>query len=233
MFSQLIGDELNPLLVIDNFSPAADTLVVAAQDEQRFALPAGDYYPGIKATVQCPDYATMFEVFRERIVEVFGLQQSNQMRVDNSCYAIANTPADKLLPIQSIPHFDTCDAQQLAAVHYLCNASFGGTSFYQHRATGFEAISADRSATYQRVLGHQATSQGLPPCGYINGSTPLFKKIAEVEVDFNRVVIYRSSVLHSGNIRHLSDRCINDACINDTCIDAPHRVTITSNLVFR
>ena len=39
-----------------------------------------------------------------------------------------------------------------------------------------------------------------PPKGYIQGSTPIFEQIAQIEGLYNRVVVYPNSLLHSGRI---------------------------------
>src|SRR5690606_40063559 len=40
----------------------------------------------------------------------------------------------------------------------------------------------------------------LPILGYINGDSALFEQIDSVEGVYNRIVVYRRNVLHSGNI---------------------------------
>jgi len=42
--------------------------------------------------------------------------------------------------------------------------------------------------------------QGIPPPGYVNGSTALFEQIAAYDAVFNRALVYRGTSLHSGSL---------------------------------
>ena len=223
MTQYVFGTEQIPVLVIDDFYPDAQSLVEQAGPETGFASKDDDFYPGVKRDLKTPAYLGMLESLCGRLAKVFARIADSECRVDSSCYALTNLPAERLLPIQRIPHFDTTDKRQIAAVHYLCDSSCGGTSFYRHRATGFESISPERSQLYQQSLGRQATTEGLPPPAYISGSTALFEKTGGVDALFNRIVFYPSNILHSGDIRHLGGGAA----------DTKRRLTITSNLVFR
>ena len=219
-----VGAEAHPVLVIDDFVKDAGVLLTAADNRHAFAKNAEDFYPGVKKPLLDCGYQSAFERLTTWIAEVFAVNTDAKLIVDNSCFAVTTTPEHQLLPIQSIPHYDTPDPNQLAVVHYLCDEGFGGTSFYRHRATGYEAIDTKRAGHYQRVLGRQATTEGLPRPQYINGSTNLFEKTGEVEARFNRAIIYSSCLLHSGNIH--PDRITAD-------LSAKVRLTITSNLLVR
>jgi hypothetical protein len=87
-------------------------------------------------------------------------------------------------------------------VHYLCGPEHGGTSFYRHRETGFERISAERLAGYSAKLKTeaQAAQLHLQP-GYIDGDTSMFQRIYQVDAKPNRAIIYPGNLLHSGDIR--------------------------------
>jgi hypothetical protein len=99
-----------------------------------------------------------------------------------------------------VPHIDTHDPNQFAMVHYLCSEHYGGTSFYRHRTTGHESITDTRLEEYFRILKQEVMTGGLPKLAYINGDTSLFERIAQIEVKFNRAIIYRSNALHAGDI---------------------------------
>ena len=100
-----------------------------------------------------------------------------------------------------MPHIDTVQPDRIALVHYLSLDDIAGTAFFRHRSTGFEMISEARCALYNARLDAELSAAGEPPTGYINGDTMLFERIAHVEARYNRAVIYRSALLHSGAIR--------------------------------
>jgi hypothetical protein len=101
---------------------------------------------------------------------------------------------------QRTPHIDTVYPLQFALLHYLCDPDFGGTSFYRHRATGFETLDEDREATYYAVRKGEL-SQEAPPQRYVGDDTGHYARIGGCDAQPNRMAIYRSCLLHSGHIR--------------------------------
>lgn len=99
---------------------------------------------------------------------------------------------------QRLPHFDTANEGQIATVHYLCDPKHGGTAFYRHRSTGFEAITPDRSQRYLETLRNELHEQGPPAPGYVTESNALFEQTEAIDALFDRIVVYKSNVLHSG-----------------------------------
>ena len=50
-------------------------------------------------------------------------------------------------------------------------------------------------------MSHPAhRARGPPPAAYIAGDTPLFERFEHVEARYNRALVYRSMLLHSGAI---------------------------------
>lgn len=91
-------------------------------------------------------------------------------------------------------------ARSIAILHYLSRGDYGGTAFYRHRSTGFETIDAARHPRYMEMLSADFAMHGEPPSGYIQGDTPIFEQIARYDAVFNRALIYRSSLLHCGEV---------------------------------
>ena len=87
-------------------------------------------------------------------------------------------------------------------MHYLFQGDQGGTAIYRHRKTGFECIDESRTLAYYRSLESENNGPYLPKAvdGYIQGDTPLFEQIAAQPGVFNRLVVYRRHLLHSGMI---------------------------------
>lgn len=195
-----IGTELQPVIVIDNFVTDPLALVDLAAGSPAFAAQATDFYPGLRKLVPGDYSRQMLQNVGPIIKEVFELAADTAAKISLCAFSLTTTPVGKLRPIQCVPHIDTHDPNQFAVVHYLCDERYGGTAFYRHRSTGFESITEVRFRDYFRLLKAEVVNQGLPELGYINGSTTLFEQIASFKVKYNRALIYRSNVLHSGNI---------------------------------
>ncbi len=113
---------------------------------------------------------------------------------------MVTTPPAKLQLPQLLPHFDAMDTYQIAVHHYLCTADKGGTSFYRHRRTGYETITLESATGFSGNSMPIWKRPDLPEQTYINGDTNIFERIGSVAAAFNRLIVYRSAVLHSGDI---------------------------------
>ena len=195
-----VGREREPVLVIDGVMRRPDALVDYAATEVSFA-PAGTPdggYPGIRAPAPLNYVGALVRAMDPLVRRAFSLEGVALARAECN-FSIVTTPRDRLMPLQRIPHVDTVDPLQFAFLHYLCDARFGGTAFYRHRATGFEALTPERSAIYDQARDREL-AEAPPQAGYITGDTSLFERTAVFEARFDRLLIYRSRVLHSGHI---------------------------------
>jgi len=193
----LIGREQQPLLVVDNFIPQPEQLLDYALTQGAVSQAAG-LYPGLRSPAPAAFGTFLLQHLARPLQACFGLVPSQLQQID-SYFSLVCTPAAQLSPMQSVPHFDRPCPDELAAIYYLCDERHGGTSFYRHRSTGYEAITPERQALYQQALQVDFQQHGIPQ-GYICGDTPLFEVIATVPARFNRLVLYRCSSLHSGDI---------------------------------
>ncbi|MXO85921.1 hypothetical protein GRI38_07730 [Altererythrobacter aurantiacus] len=198
-----LGEEREPVVVIDNFSGMPGQLLETAR-EARFA-PADAFYPGVRAPLD-PSYldrqrGLMIEVMRR----VFGFR--NEMHVLNASYSIVSSPPDNLEPPQCIPHYDDASGNIIAVMHYLQGRETGGTAFYRHNRTGFECVTPEREAAFHSAKTRDHTEFGAMT-GYHYGDSEAYTMIGEVEAEPDRLVMYRGRLLHSGVIpgdRPLSD----------------------------
>lgn len=195
-----LGEEKNPVVIMDNFFAQPEVLIALANTEPPFNAQTSDYYPGLRKVIT-GDYAQQsLQKIQPLLTRVFQLTDKHTSDISLSAFSLATTPAHKLRPIQCVPHIDTHNPHQFALVHYLCSEHYGGTAFYRHRTTGYESIIESRLQDYFRTLKQEVTTGGLTRLGYIQGDTALFEKIGEIPVKFNRAILYRSNCLHSGNI---------------------------------
>ncbi len=190
------GQEREPVIVIDNFVAQPQRLIDDAAMLHFRAI--GAYYPGIRADVPPTLVSGFMRGLPDIIAETFGVEPD--LDQFESWYSLVITPPEKLDPIQRLPHFDGVEPGRLALLHYLGRSEMGGTSFYRHRSTGFETVTAERKERYTAALKEDVSAQGLPDAAYISGDTEIFSQISHYEAIFNRAIIYRGHTLHCADI---------------------------------
>lgn len=193
--ARLIGREQQPLVVIDGFAPDPDALRTAAMAASFGA--AGRHYPGVRAELPPKYIAGQSALLATVLREVFGCHRS--MRVLDASFSIVTTPPHALSTEQRLPHVDAVEPGRIALLHYLSPDGGDGTAFFRHRSTGFESIDEDRAPGYFARLEAELR-QTPPPPAYIAGDTPLFERFDGVGARYNRALVYRSALLHSGAI---------------------------------
>jgi hypothetical protein len=191
-----MGQEGEPLVIIDQFSGIADQLLQSGRSAQY--QHAGASYPGIRSWAD-PSYldrrrALMMQVMQQ----VYGVSKGVRLQV--STFSLVTLAEDELSPRQRIPHYDHASGEVIAIMHYLQGPESGGTAFYRHRRTGFETITPDREAVYNAALAEDERAHGMPPKRYCHGDSAWFEMIDEVEAQPDRLVLYRGRQLHSGVI---------------------------------
>ena len=190
-----IGAEQQPLVVIDDFAPDPDALRAAAI-ASRFGA-AAHYYPGLRAPLPPGYFEAQQPVVAAALAQGFGATGSTAL-VDASFSMVTRDPA-ALTMGQRLPHCDAHAPERFALTHYLSPDRTDGTAFYRHRATGYETIDDARAPDYQQRLAAELRGAERP-AGYIASDTALFERIAMADAHYNRALIYRSFLLHSGAI---------------------------------
>lgn len=192
-----VGLEGEPVFWLDAVFSDPRAIVDHAATEAAFG-PGGLAYPGVRAAVpQIANHALIYAL-GPVVAQIFGIADGHQLGLETSFSIVTQGPSD-LKPAQRIPHFDVTDPRALAIVIYLCAPHWGGTAFFRHRSTGFETVSADRNAAYNRRLAYELAATPLPQ-GLPDDRHPLFEQIHCVEPVFNRLVLYRSRLLHSATL---------------------------------
>ena len=190
-----VGNARAPVLVIDDAWPDVRSLLETAAQRTDYSIRAL-YYPGLRSTAP-RDYAEgIVASLTEAIRSTFDLR--GELMITDSTFSLVTTPPEQLVPFQRVPHFDSVDQNAIALLHYLCDS--GGTSFYRHRASGIEIVTAETQEAYIRAVNSEVRTHGMPPAQYVGGDTPLFERIAKYDAVLNRVLLYRGSMLHSVNV---------------------------------
>lgn len=196
-----IGNEQEPIIIVDNLLLYPDSVIDYAESGCSFKKDAKDFYPGIRKPL-APAYAeNVYRHLMNTFWTVFSSNATVNIKLLSSVLSLTTTQPKELRPIQSVPHFDSFLTNNVAGVHYLCAEKFGGTSFYRHRTTGFETLNSQRIQEYAKILKAEVMQASTNTFDYINGDTTIFERIASVDAKFNRAIFYRSNILHSGNIQ--------------------------------
>ncbi|MBB6095973.1 hypothetical protein HNQ60_004864 [Povalibacter uvarum] len=191
---QQVGIEQQPLMIVDHMLDDPHAMIEAARTTQ-FYVPEHTNYPGINARLPDAYYRTVIATLRGPLEAAFGLSRSAHLKYFGF-FALATTRSDAARPIQKIPHHDSPDPGRLAMVHYLCQGAFGGTGFFRHKATGFESVDATRRDAYVAAASREL-AQSSDTAAYAGPVMANYEMIGRAEMIFNRLIVYRSHVLHS------------------------------------
>ena len=189
-----VGTEEQPVLVIDDVLLDADDMVDFAA-EATFEVPQTTYYPGLNANLPLAYLRTLLPVLRPTFARAFGIPLDLPLHA-YGFYALATHGLDQLEPLQRVPHYDQVDPMCLAMVHYLCRAQGGGTGFFRHDASRHESITMSRRNGYTKQVATELNDLGERLDGFAGPDTPNYTLIDQVDIKFNRLVLYRSHVLH-------------------------------------
>lgn len=201
-----VGDERQPVIVIDRATGAGEALVdQAAHTGFQSAASIGSGYPGLLGAAPTRYLDAMVRFVLPLIATHFGTGPVVPARARGNFSLVTTSPVD-LTPDQRVPHVDTADDLQFATVHYLCGEEHGGTGFFRHRATGYETIDTARLPHYRSVLDAELAATTAPARYPGDAGDPLFEPLHRCAARFDRLVLYRAGLLHSGLIEALPNR---------------------------
>jgi hypothetical protein len=196
-----VGNDQEPIIIVDDLLLQPEAVIRYAETGYAFQKDSKDFYPGIRKPL-APAYAeNIYQQLMNSFWTVFSSNATVNIKLLSSVLSLTTTQPNALRPIQSVPHFDSYLANNIAGVHYFCAEKFGGTSFYRHRTTGFETLNSQRIQEYAKILKTEVMQASTNSFDYINGDTAIFERIASIDAKFNRAIFYRSNILHSGNIQ--------------------------------
>ena len=176
-----VGHDRAPVVVIENLWPDAQSLFEAAAQRTDYGV-SSLYYPGVRCAAP-RDYANAVVLqLTELIQSTFGFD--DDLVITDSIFSLVVTPPAALVPFQRVPHYDSVDQNRIALLHYLCAS--GGTSFYRHRSSGLETITADSQERYIRTVNDEVRTSGMPPAQYVEGDTEHFERTAKYEAEIGR-----------------------------------------------
>ncbi|MDN3919732.1 DUF6445 family protein [Roseateles violae] len=192
----------HPLVFIDDFLEDPQALVEVAC-RSAFTPYAGvaerKGYPGVRAAVPA-DYSANLTALMEPLIKLnFGVPEELALRKSECAFSLMTVPPQSLGTLQRTPHFDASTPHHMAVLLYLCGPEHGGTAFYRHKATGLQQITPENRERYLDAFA--AELQARPPqARYFSDSDEHFEFLGMMPARFNRLVIYRGSLLHTACI---------------------------------
>jgi hypothetical protein len=195
-----VGDEKTCVIVCDNVLKDLAVVRDTASSTAEFKDESKTAYPGKRAKIPDAYAAKVFPLVTSLIRDNYKLPTSARGHMDAGYFSVVTIAPEELSIQQRLPHYDNTKPYYFATTHYINEGDFGGTSFYKHRPTGFEMITADR--TDRLVQSAQTFLQQSPPRPeYFDESDEHFERIGAVEYKPNRLLIYPGALFHSGIIR--------------------------------
>lgn len=197
-----VGATQSPVVIIDDFSGAAQDIALIADSLAPFPPSSGSYYPGVRRMISQADqeaYSCMLRTCEHAAPFIGGAFGVHGFDLAEASFSVVTTPPQQLQAVQRVPHFDSPEQDLFALLHYLRVPEGSGTAFYRHRATSIERITNENRARFAKVAERELATRSNDS-GYINGSDEFFEQIASVEAVPDRLIIYHGSLLHSGII---------------------------------
>jgi hypothetical protein len=198
--SVAIGD--HQALIIDNFLDNPQAMVEFAARSQFEPYPKFDSkmgYPGIRAPAPAK-YSNHVRSLLDSVIRAnFGVPDELELRKSICAFSLTTMPPGELGPLQRTPHFDASTPYHFAILLYLCEERHGGTGFYRHNATGLQQITAEKREQYLDVY-YQEINAIHPALRYFDHSNAHFSFLGMIPAKFNRLVVYRGSLLHTACI---------------------------------
>jgi hypothetical protein len=214
---QHLGNEREPLVILDHCPIDTAPLVQVAR-QACYAPVHG--YPGIRCRISSTYLAPITYVLKQVLADQFDMP--NGAKVESCSFSIVTIPPDALSEGQRRPHYDDAQGNVLALLHFVDGPETGGTSFYRHRRTGFEAIHPERERLFAQGVHEDEREFGPLPAKYFHGDDERYEMIGHVDPAPGRIILYRGRQLHSG---HILQRPMPDAA------PAQGRLTINTFLV--
>ena len=190
-----VGHDRAPVIVVEEVWPDAGSLFEQAASRTDYGT-SSLYYPGLRCAAPQEYARAIVDSLSTLIHGAFGM--NGVLAITDSVISLVTTPPENLVPFQRVPHYDSTDPSRVALLHYLCAS--GGTSFYRHRGSGIETVTAATEDDYIRQVNAEVRATGMPPAAYVDGDSALFERIARYDAAFNRALIYRGNMLHSVNV---------------------------------
>ncbi|WP_462176838.1 DUF6445 family protein [Pseudoalteromonas gelatinilytica] len=207
--SQVFIGEINEtVIIVDEFLHNLEPVYQFATETAYFQPVGSDgtLYPGKRDEMPAPYYRAFEQLLNELLDQGTITSGENNLYLHRCKLSLVTQNADELNTLQRMPHIDSTDDKTFAAVHYLSDKEWGGTGIYKYLPDNIIRVTADNQNSVHNMIAdtekHSATHQG-----YLNETTELFEKVVDIEAKINRLVIYKSNLLHSAALLNHKKYC--------------------------
>lgn len=197
-----VGNEQQKIIIVDNLLQQPQAMIDFAVSKNEFEKYKGhcNFYPGIRVPAPADYSAALTPAIHSILIKEYeGIDLDWKMNKAECSLSLITVKPEDLRTVQSTPHFDSANTFQFAILVYLCGEEHGGTAFYRHNATNYETITHENRKHFEEVYFKELKEKPIQK-GYFTESNENFSKIGMVSAKFNRMVIYRSCLLHSPHI---------------------------------
>lgn len=197
-----VGNEQQKIIVVDGLLQQPQNIVNYAASKNEFERYKGhcNFYPGIRVPAPTEYSAALAPVVHSILLSEYeGIETDWELNKTECSLSLITLKPEDLRKVQSTPHFDSANPYQFAVLVYLCNETHGGTAFYRHNATNYETITHETRKKFEDIYFKELETSSINR-GYFTESNAYFTKTGLVNAKFNRMVIYRSCLLHSAHI---------------------------------
>ena len=191
------------VVIIDDFLQHPEEVLKYAKNHAYLTETGGGggntYYPGIRDHMPDPFKRSTYAALQPLVSKKYYQGREIQEITPQSYLQLTTTPPENLTLQQKMPHVDSTHDHEFATVLYLCSEQHGGTSLYRYKPTGDIQITRDKVHVMEHMIASVKEQTG-EHSGYLTGDTQLFERVAKVEAKYNRLVMYKSNLLHSADI---------------------------------
>ena len=200
-----IGEEKTPIIIIDDYLNDPQILVTLAKQQQtNFKTDDHTQYPGLRTPLPKHCVVDYLKPLMQGFYKVFNIDYALTPYPKDNTFSLITTPAKQLSAIQTLPHFDTNSSNLIAIIHYLGEGEHGGTGFFRHKKTGFEAINASRKNTYLEHVKFYLESSNAKH-EYCTRQHSEFECYKHIPYKQNRLIVFPGYLLHSSIVNTNTD----------------------------
>lgn len=173
----------------------------AIQHRARFVEGAWNAYPGPELPLAAEVTDRLSDFFAHHARAALGARRTLRA---HSRFAQVTRAAESLAPCQRFCHRDRLSSEPgtviAASVLYLFDdPRLGGTSFYRPRRPMADIDALVSDSVRLASDDFNARHPEIAP-GYMRSGNPWFEHIATVPPRYNRLIVYRGDLFHSGDI---------------------------------
>lgn len=203
-----IGADKTPVIVIDDFVESTEELCRYAQQGDSFTPDGVTGYPGIRLALPKDYVVAALKPLMQGLYKIYQIPPSLTPAPRDNYFSLVTTAESDLMPLQTMPHFDSTEPHLLAVMHYLSDGEHGGTGFFTDKSTGMSYVNKHNKTSFYQCLERYVELDKLKlnvAPKYCDKDNDYFTCYHEISYRPNRLVIFPGKLLHSALVRPTTD----------------------------